>query len=779
MVINFINIKLLLISSFVIAFVLFGNAQNHHPDAGKVFMEEQVSRIDIYLHPDSLAWILAPGNEWSDHEFPASFYFLGGSARDTIHQVGFRLRGNTSRFSGKKSFKVSFNSFYDGRFEGLEKLNLNGEHNDPTVLRSRLFWTMARNWGIPASRINHTRLYINGAYHGLYVNVEHIDEEFVEIRYGNKNGNLYKCLWPADLDYIGSNPDSYKLEVNGRRVYELKTNTDEDDYSDLAHFIGVINLTSTVNLQAELEPIFNVNAFLKYYAFEILTGHWDGYAYNKNNFYLYRNTASGKFEFIPYDGDNTFGIDWIGRDWANRNVNQWANTGEDRPLVKRLLQVPEYRNRLNFYLNELLNTHFHPDLMNAQIDELKNQIAPFISSDTYYSNSYGFDYQDFVNSFTQALGGHVAYGLKNYMAARHQSALSQLDLQNIAPIVEKLEYHAPFAGQFAWVGAQLNDESNNLNLKLHYRINGNDWLWVEMEDEGLTSDFSAQDGFFGIYLETDTSMHQIDFYLEATDPDGALSREPYENHLTVFIREKPFYSISINELCPSNTQLAMDNFGEYDDWLELHNYGDESLFLEHFFLTDQEEVPLKWRLPSTGLAPGAYEICWLDGEPSQGAWHANFRLNQRGETISLYFYDGIDTLLIDQMRFTYLNNNATKGRIPNGVGPFGLLIHPSPGFSNTATVSVSRPVVENNLKLYPNPFVKSCWLDFSEKAEGNLEIFDASGKLIRSEIIHAESWQWNGKDGNGKTLPAGIYPIRFVDKSGKVSTTRIIKMEGF
>ncbi|MBK6347143.1 MAG: hypothetical protein IPF68_14665 [Bacteroidales bacterium] len=41
---------------------------------------------------------------------------------DTIHETGFRLRGNTSRYSAKKSFKISFNTWVPGqKYHGVEK----------------------------------------------------------------------------------------------------------------------------------------------------------------------------------------------------------------------------------------------------------------------------------------------------------------------------------------------------------------------------------------------------------------------------------------------------------------------------------------------------------------------------------------------------------------------------------------------------------------------------------------------------------------------------------
>jgi spore coat protein CotH len=285
-------------------------AQNPFPEDGPVFKDDVVPKIEIIIPEDSLNIMLAPGNEESNYHWHATFKFDNGEISETVENIGFRLRGNTSRFAAKKSVKVSFNTYEPGRkWYGLEKLNINGEHNDPSVSRSKICWDMLREMGVPASRSNHVELYINGNYVGLFINVEHIDEEFVQLRFGNNDGNLYKCLYPADLNYKGDDPDLYKEEFWGRRAYDLRTNVEQDDYTDIAHFIDVLNNTPIADLPCELEKVFNVNTYLKVIAFDILSGNWDGPIYNQNNFYLYKNEATGKFEYIPYDLDNTIGID--------------------------------------------------------------------------------------------------------------------------------------------------------------------------------------------------------------------------------------------------------------------------------------------------------------------------------------------------------------------------------------------------------------------------------------------------------------------------------------
>jgi spore coat protein CotH len=76
-------------------------------------------------------------------------------------------------------------------------------------------------------------LYINEEFYGVYINTEHIDEKFVRSRFGSNDGNLYKCLWPADLVFLGDDPEAYKVEYYGRMPYELTINEEWDDYLDL------------------------------------------------------------------------------------------------------------------------------------------------------------------------------------------------------------------------------------------------------------------------------------------------------------------------------------------------------------------------------------------------------------------------------------------------------------------------------------------------------------------------------------------------------------------
>ncbi|MCK5821584.1 MAG: CotH kinase family protein [Bacteroidales bacterium] len=426
-----VRLVVFVIGFWSLTFCGAGFSQQLFPADGEVFRDDVVPVIRITIDPDSLQAIYA--NPYSDHEYPAGFEFDNGLVNEVVSLVGFRCRGNTSRFSKKKSFKVAFNSFDgDQKFYGLEKMNLNGEHNDPSVIRSKLGWDICKDLNIPASRANHILLYINDEFWGVYINVEHVDEEFVNLRYGNKDGNLYKCLWPAALNWLGNDPESYKFMNDDRRAYQLKTNEEADDYTDLMDFIRVLNNTPINLLYQELPKVFNVDSYLSAMVMDIFTGNWDGPIFNKNNFYLYNNTESGLFEYIPYDLDNTFGIDWFGIDWDERDIYNWCSPWEARPIYERILAVPQFREMYSELFREFLENHILNGELEADIIGFRSRIASRIPDDPFYSLDYGWDFSDFLQSYNDRLdAGHVKSGLIPYIQNRTISAINQLDVLRI------------------------------------------------------------------------------------------------------------------------------------------------------------------------------------------------------------------------------------------------------------------------------------------------------------------------------------------------------------
>jgi spore coat protein H len=691
--------NLLLIVFLAIPAFLF--SQFSFPENGKLYNDQLVPRIDINIAPADLNFILDPANSQSYQEFPATFVFNDGTNIDTVANVGFRLRGNTSRFSRKKSFKVSFNTFTQGgKFDGVEKINLNGEHNDPSIIRAKLGWDLMRAAGVPAPRSNHVEFYINDDYFGLYINVEHIDEEFTESRFGTKNGNLYKCLYPADLAYLGSDPNLYKFQANGRRAYALKTNENVDDYSNLAEFIDILNNTSLNNLPCELEKVFNVDLYLKAMAVDIITANWDGPIFNKNNFYLYENPRTGKIEYIPYDLDNTFGIDWFNIDWGTRNIYSWSPSNETRPIYTRLMAVPEYKDQYTFHLTELLNGFMDNPGYFSYIDNIKAMIDPSAIADNYRTLDYGYSVSDYHSSYTSALGGHVKYGVKPFVSARKNSALSQANNNNIKPIVFTPEFSVTGINQPLIFTVLVKDETPPM-VVLNYRFDNGSWQIANMVDDGSGDDEKAGDDIFTATLSGLSTPGLIEYYIEATDSQGETTREPRcEDYSFEFAQPGP--SLVINELMSDNVSYKADGEGEFDDWIEIYNLGNEPVYLGDFYLSDDFSNPNRWQMPDLTIQPGEYLVFWADGQGHQGDFHTNFGLSKSGEEVGIFNSMANGYSVIDTVSFGALDPDQSYARFPNGTGSFSVAATPTFQGNNGAS-SIGAGFIPH-LELFPNPF---------------------------------------------------------------------------
>lgn len=715
-------------SGINIVFLFFGTvvfSQPVFPPDEPIFVDTLVPRIDILIEQDSLDVIF--NDVTSYHEYPATFIFQAGDIHDTINQVGFRLRGNTSRHSPKKSYKVSFNTFNPGRkYYGLEKLNINGEHNDPSVIRAKLCFDILKKVGIPASRSNYVELYINGEYYGLYINVEHIDEEFVESRFGNRGGNLFKCLWPADLNFFSSNPDDYKFVSGDRRAYDLRTNVEWDNYEDLYQFIYTLNTAPLEVLECELENIFNVEDFLKILAFDVVTGNWDGYSYNKNNFYLYHNLSTGKFEYIPYDLDNTLGIDWSGIDWGTRDIYDWARHGENRPLHNRILSIQRYRDKFSYYIDQLVTEIMDTASFFPHIDSIHTLITPFLENDPYYPLSYGYTIENFHQSFDQALWGHVVYGIKPYITTRIESAKDQVAVNNITPVIKYISSNRPRLDEYPVISAYVFDDTPLTAVTLVYSIDEGPELSLEMKDDGTNSDLISGDQVYTVSLDPVNNESKIRFQISVNDMGGSGTTMKPCQPVDIHIFENIEPDLVINEFMAGNDITFADNYGEYDDWVEIYNRDVKPVWLGDKYLSDDTQNPSRWLMPDSTLVPGAFILIWTDGQNGQGPIHANFKLKKSGEEIGIYQSPERNSLIIDYLVFGSQMDDISYGRTSDGGSAWMLFSVSTPGYSNTLTSISGMDPQDNLLIVYPNP-VHQGIVHFNKQI--SVRLYDITGKM--------------------------------------------------
>ncbi len=733
-------------------------------ESWKLYADTTVARIDISIDPASLEWLY--NNVESDSFFAASVHYTNGYINESVDSIGFRLRGNTSRNSQKKSFKISFNTFINGReFYGVDKINLNGEHNDPSIIRSKLCFDLFKDIGMTASRAIHTQVYINGEYYGLYISVEHVDNEFIDKNFEDASGNLWKCLYPADLTYLGDDPDLYKFDSGGRPAYELTTNENANDYSQLARLIKIINNTPSNLLPDSLEKVLSVPEVLKYFAMDILVGSWDDYWSLMNNYYLYHDPTEDKFYWIPYDYDNTFGVDWFDIDWSNVDPYNFPQVASGpRPLATRLMENSQCKNLYTHFLEFYRTNVFHLSLWENRIDSIKNLITSYAEEDTFRSKDYGFTIDDFNDSYSKTgySNQHVKKGLKQYIVDRYNTLPSYLSyIPDTAPIVYNIKWspEIPLANDSVYVIVAAFSYEGMSEVSIRYTPAGSGTTGVypmKFKPVAQTKKVEEADRWVGVIPplgEGNSGTFKI--FVKGTNGDSVL----YPRYKSIFVGS-PVITTSdllINEFCADNDSVIQDNAGEYNDWIEIYNPSESSVNLGGMYLTDKPDNLTKWQFgEGITIGAGEYLLIWCDEDQEQGDLHTNFSLSANGEFIGLTSSDGVT--VIDSISFGPQTTDVSYGRFPDGSSNWQFFDSPTPGTSNIITgVEDSHIPLKYDLAAYPNPFNPSTRIRYSipSYSHVNLEIFDILGNKMATLVNEEKS--------------AGVYEVEFSAKGGSVS----------
>jgi hypothetical protein len=143
--------------------------------------------------------------------------------------------------------------------------------------------------------------------------------------------------------------------------------------------------------------------------------------------------------------------------------------------------------------------------------------------------------------------------------------------------------------------------------------------------------------------------------------------------------------ILINEFLASNQTTNRDpEFGELSDWIELHNTTSEARDLSGYYVTDDLDEPLQWRIPDgTQIPPAGFLLLWADGRDT--GLHTSFKLDKGGEQLGLYAPDGLP---VDTLRFGAQQDDMSYGRLGNDPNQWSFFHPPSPGAGNDPRRSV-------------------------------------------------------------------------------------------
>ncbi len=277
------------------------------------------------------------------------------SGNGIFYNVDIRYRGKSSRYQTPKSYRVDFHD--DEDFQDMKYANLNGYVPDT----QHLGMTMFRLTDIPAPLSRMVRLVVNNTVTNRYVHMEAVQDEFLSRRFvDDDEGNLYRGEANANLDYRGTNKESY------RASYPKRTNEELDDYSDIIDLCDKFTNTPADQFSAVIGTVIDAREWARFFAVHTIIGTQEGGIYRDtgDDYYLYRRPSDGRFVLIPWDLDDTF---------ANPTERLFRPT---LPTIVKFLQHPDFSPHYYAAMKELTGGHFGQTALNNRMDDIAHTITP-------------------------------------------------------------------------------------------------------------------------------------------------------------------------------------------------------------------------------------------------------------------------------------------------------------------------------------------------------------------------------------------------------------------
>ncbi|HWN80603.1 MAG TPA: CotH kinase family protein, partial [Candidatus Udaeobacter sp.] len=359
---------------------------------------------------------------------------------------------------------------------------------------------------------------------------------------------------------------------------------------------------------------------------------------------------------------------------------------------------------------------------------------------------------------------------------------------NLPPAITQVDHipASPGLNVQVTVTATIVDDGTVSSAKVLYKPVGSGYLEQTLRDDGNGGDQSAGDHIYTATLPGQPQPGVVLYYLVATDNQGREATDPVDAPIDTHAYTVAFAppNLVVNEFLAQNTNGQQDEFGEFADWVEIWNGGQDPVSMHHLCLSDNFSNRNKYEFPDTTLAPGAFISVFCDDDAEQGPFHAAFALSANGERIGLFASQVAGNAVIDTLSFGPQTANISFGRYPDGDPSWRFLV-PTYNASNQGGVGVGdQPAGAVPLRLVlgpcrPNPTRSAAHIPFGLPTRGHtrLVIYDAAGravaKLLDQEMdpgFHAAEWDGRAADAGG--VPAGVYFYR-LDFLGETRTGKL------
>lgn len=301
--------------------------------------------------------------------------------------VAVRSKGNgtflESRGSLKRSLKVDLHKYVKGRkLAGVATLNLHNNVTDAGMMNEVLSYRLYRDAGVPAPRTAYARVFVTvpgkheHQYLGLDSLVENVDKNFVADRRLGQGGAIFK---PSLPDLFADLGDDWKAYQQG---YDPKTELTSGQERRVIAFSRLVATASDREFAERLGDFVDLDEFARFLAVTAWIEDLDSILTAGQNYYLFLDPKGGRFQFIPWDKDHTFGS-WIAgsrEEQEGHSIRQpW---GGRKRFLERAFRVEAFRSRYLDAMAKFARNPAEPGRIAGLVQDLGSAIRPAVGEES-------------------------------------------------------------------------------------------------------------------------------------------------------------------------------------------------------------------------------------------------------------------------------------------------------------------------------------------------------------------------------------------------------------
>lgn len=676
----------------------------------------QANYYQDWKRPANIEMYMPGGQPAFNSNFKIS---INGISSRSSPQKGLNVNASTDYGDSKIRYPLFANTPGKARLiDSFDRIKLRawGSDRDKALFRDAYSTAFMHRSALDYEAYRPCVVFINGEYWGLQ-----------EIRERNRAASFYEEHYLID----SKNPGVDVVDLQSHEPIE----GDTAEWNALYNFIITQNLADTANFNY-VESKVDLNSLLLHYMFSIYFARGDWPIQNEA---VWRpRTNDGKWKWIMWDMDNTVAHylnPWY--DMFNLTLNGSRGYGPSDHL-NALLQYPQFRFDFINIFCDWMNTEFQASLMQNEVDRMKAELSPYFQEFTdRWQTNYNWTAQ--------------TDSMKWWVGLRAQFVKQHLQTNFLIPAEKQLTLNVSdtLKGNIQVNTVRL-DANTIRTTALTFPWSGDYFPSVPVPVTAI-----AKPGYrFVKWLPSNDTARSISLLLINDTSLTAVFDIDTSYH--------PLRPLVINEAMASNTATIADNYGEYDDWVEIYNPNPVEVDIAGWYLTDNLILPTRFRLAegsdSTKIPPYGHLLIWTDDDTEQGILHANFKFNAAGDFVALYRPDEI--FLEDSISIPSLSTDLSYGRSYDGSANWIVFTNTTPGETNMEVVSgiaYINEVMSTNTSVIQDEYGQyEDWIELYNPGQDTLNI---AGWFLSDDPAQPQKFRFAFANDSLKIPPYGFKVI--------------------